>query len=108
MFSSQNVEKRKVFYPSPMTSYVKKRKEEIIQYMYYTCWVFSLLQYCDMTVYFRMEAYKKPSIAGGRIDTENDSALFIHDAADERITMGEDIRHRRQRFHREWGKIPRA
>ena len=71
-----------------MTSYVKKRKEEIIQYMYYTCWVFSLLQYCDMTVYFWMEAYKKASIAGGRIDTENDSALFIYDATDERITVG--------------------
>jgi hypothetical protein len=55
-----------------------------------------------------MRRYKKPSIAGGLIDTENDSALFIHDAADEHITVGGDIRHRRQMFHHEWGKIPRA
>lgn len=39
---------------------------------------------------------------------ENDSALFIHDAADEQLTVGGDIRHRRQVLHHEWGKIPRA
>ena len=35
-----------------------------------------------------MRIRKKPSIAGGQIDTENDSTLFIYDAADERITVG--------------------
>ena len=51
---------------------------------------------------------KKPSIAGGQIDTENDSALFMDDAADEQLTVGGGIRHRRKMFHHEWGKIPRA
>ena len=51
---------------------------------------------------------QKASIAGGQIDIENDSALFIHDAADEHITVGGDIRHRWQMFHHEWGKIPRV
>jgi uncharacterized protein (DUF1786 family) len=61
-----------------------------------------------MAAYFLCADTQKPSIAGGRIDTENDSAVFIHDAANEHITVGGDIRHRRQMFHHEWGKIPRA
>jgi hypothetical protein len=61
-----------------------------------------------MAVHFFMRICKKPSIAGGQIDTENDSAVFIHDAVDEQLTVGGDIRHRRQMFHHEWGKIPRA
>jgi hypothetical protein len=46
-----------------------------------------------MAVHFCMLIRKKPSIAGGQIDIENDSAVFIHDAADERITVGGDTRH---------------
>ena len=61
-----------------------------------------------MVVYFFMRICKKPSIAGGQIDIENDSAVFVHDAAAEQLTVGGDIGHRRQMFHHEWGKIPRA
>ena len=80
-----------------------RRKEIIIAYSRY--W-FSLMMLHGGA--FLHADLKKPSIAGGRIDMENDSAVFMDDAADERITVGGDIRHRRQMFHRVWGKIPRA
>ena len=41
-----------------------------------------------MTVHSECGDTKKPSIAGGQIDDENDLRLFMDDAADERITVG--------------------
>lgn len=66
------------------------------------------ISYEQMVHYISCVENSEFSIAGGQIDMENDSALFIHDAADEQLTVGGDIRHRRQVLHHEWGKIPRA